>query len=209
MDICITGRCAGCCDVPPECIPIPSGCSGALACDCFDADPCGGCTTCQAVTAGEIMCGNCMCACAAPWSPIATPDGPRAIATLREGDLVYSVDRGALTIVPIARVRRHPVSRHALVRLTLIGGGVVEMSGTHPTADGRRFDALAPGDTLGDATIASVETVPYDEPRTYDILPASDTGTYFVGDAWIGSTMRGCGAGSEHGGERAPRLEAK
>ena len=105
------------------------------------------------------------------------------------GDLVYTVNHGKRVAAPIARVNRRPVSNHALVRVTLASGGVVEMSGGHPTADGGRFDALAAGQRLGAAEIVSVETVPYDEPFTYDILPASDTGTYFVGDAWVGSTL--------------------
>jgi len=136
-----------------------------------------------------------MCVCAAAWSPVATPDGPRRIADLIVGDLVYTVDHGARVAAPIARVNRRPVSRHALVRVRLAGGGVVEMSGGHPTGNGGRFDALMPGDRLGAGEIVSVETIPYDEPFTYDILPASDTGTYFVGDAWVGSTLQGghCG----------------
>ena len=192
-EICIRGRCAGCCDLPPECIPIPAGCTGTLGCGCFTADPCGGCTTCQAVTSDGIMCGNCLCACAAPWTPIATPSGPRPIVELRVGDLVYTVDHGQVVVAPIVRVNRRDVTRHAIVRVTLASGAVVEMSGAHPTADGRRFDSLVPGERLGVAEIASVETVPYDPPHTYDILPASDTGTYFVGGAWIGSTLH------EHG----------
>ena len=76
------------------------------------------------------------------------------------------------------------------MRVTLASGGVVEMSGGHPTAEGGRFDALSTGQRLGAAEVVSLETVPYDEPFTYDILPASDSGTYFVGDAWIGSTLR-------------------
>jgi hypothetical protein len=188
-EICITGRCAGCCDVPPECIPIPSGCTGALDCGCFTTDPCGACTNCQAVTAGAIVCGNCQCRCAAAWSPVATPNGLRRIADLRVGDLVYTVDHGERVVAPIARVNRRPVSHHALVRVTLESGGVVEMSDGHPTANGGRFDALSAGQRLGAAEIVSLETVPYDEPFTYDILPASDTGTYFVGDAWVGSTL--------------------
>lgn len=105
------------------------------------------------------------------------------------GDLVYTVDHGERVAAPIARVSRRSVSHHALVRVTLAGGGVVEMSGGHPTGDGRRFDALSTGQRLGAAEIISLETVPYDESFTYDILPASDTGTYFVGDAWVGSTL--------------------
>jgi hypothetical protein len=188
-EICITGRCAGCCDLPPECIPIPSGCTGALDCGCFTTDPCGGCTKCQTVTAGTIVCGNCQCLCAAAWSPVATPNGSRHIADLQVGDLVYTVDHGERVVAPVARVNRRPVSHHALVRVTLASGGVVEMSGGHPTANGGRFDALSAGQRLGAAEIVSLETVPYDEPFTYDILPASDTGTYFVSDAWVGSTL--------------------
>jgi hypothetical protein len=127
--------------------------------------------------------------CAAAWSPVATPNGARRIADLRVGDLVYTVDHGERVAAPIARVNRRAVSRHALVRVTLASGVVVEMSGGHPTAEGRRFDALSVGQRLGAAEIMSLETVPYDEPFTYDILPASDTGTYFVGDAQVGSTL--------------------
>jgi len=148
-----------------------------------------GCTTCQGVTAGAIVCGNCRCVCAAAWSPVATPNGPRRIDDLRVGDVVYTVDHGERVTAPIVRVNRRPVSHHALVRAKLANGDVVEMSGGHPTANGGRFDALSTGERLGGVEIVSLETVPYDEPFTYDILPASDSGTYFVGDALVGSTL--------------------
>jgi len=145
---------------------------------------------CESVSSDSVVCGDCTCVCAAPWTPIATPAGPRRIDDLREGDLVYTVDHGERTIAPLAQVGRRAVANHAVVRVTLSSGDVIEMSGGHPTADGRRFDALAPGERLGDALITSLETVPYAEPYTYDILPASESGTYFVGDAWIGSTLK-------------------
>jgi hypothetical protein len=188
-EICIRGLCTGCCNLPPRCIAMPTGCTEAPACGCFAKDPCGGCTTCRSVEADGIHCGGCQCVCAAPWTPIDTPEGPQRIADLHAGDLVYSVDRGQVVVVPVLRVGRRSVTRHAVVRMTLESGAVIEMSGGHPTADGRRFDALGPRDRLGEARIASVAMVPYDEPFTYDILPASDTGTYFSNGAWIGSTM--------------------
>src|SRR5579859_5310530 len=154
-EICIRGRCAGCCDQPPACIPVPAGCSGGLACGCFAQDPCAGCTTCQSVEADGIHCGHCMCVCSAPWTPIDTPDGPRRIADLRAGDLVYSVHRGQMAIVPLARVGRRAVFGHAVVRVTLEGGAVIEMSAGHPTADGRSFGGLRAGDPLGDARIVA------------------------------------------------------
>lgn len=188
-ELCMRGRCAGCCTLPPSCVQIPPSCLAAPTCGCFESDPCGGCTTCQTIINGGLLCGNCTCTCAAPWTPIATPSGPRRIADLRTGDLVYTVDHGEVRARPIERVNRSAVTRHAMVRVTLASGERIEMSGGHPSADGRRFDSLAPGDHLGVARIVSVETVRYDEPFTYDILPAGDTGTYFAYGAWIGSTL--------------------
>jgi len=188
-EICVSGRCAGCCDLPPSCIPIPTGCAGTLGCGCFASDPCGGCTTCGSVDGTGIHCVNCMCTCAAAWTPIDTPDGPRAIDTLRVGDRVFTLDHGRVVVAPIVRVRRQSVTHHVLVRVTLTSGGLVEMSGSHPTADGRRFDALVVGDRLGDAVIAALETIPYDEDATFDVLPSSDSGAYRVNGAWVGSTL--------------------
>jgi hypothetical protein len=77
-----------------------------------------------------------------------------------------------------------------VARLALANGSVLDVTGHHPTADGRTLDSLQPGDRLGDVPVVSVETVSYDEPFTYDILPASDSGAYFAGGALIGSTLR-------------------
>jgi hypothetical protein len=78
---------------------------------------------------------------------------------------------------------------HAIVRIELESGRVLEMSPGHPTVDGARFGDLAPGVELGNAAIASVELVPYEHPFTYDILPDSDTGTYVAAGALVGSTL--------------------
>jgi hypothetical protein len=131
-----------------------------------------------------------MCQCAAPWTRIETPVGPRAIAELSVGDLVYSIENGARVVVPVSRTVRREVHHHAVVRVTLASGAVLEISGRHPTADGRPFSSLQPGDRLGDAEVVSVETEAYDQPFTYDVLPASESGAYFVEGALVGSTLR-------------------
>ncbi len=133
--------------------------------------------------------GNCPI-CASPDTPIETPDGERAIATLRPGDLVYSVDHGAIVAVPILRAESTPVFHHHVVRVVLDSGRVLEISAGHPTADGRRFGSLRAGSAL-DAQhhVLGASVVPYAFARTYDILPASDTGTYFAAGAEIGSTL--------------------
>src|SRR5262249_39200287 len=122
-----------------------------------------------------------LCKCASPETPIATPGGSTPIASLKVGDLVYSVDRGKVAVVPIARVNRTPVRAHSVVRVVLETGATLEISALHPTADGRTFGVLEPGDQLDGVGIVFARTVPYSYDATYDILPDSDTGAYFAG----------------------------
>jgi hypothetical protein len=103
---------------------------------------------------------------------------------------VYSVDHDALVTVPIVATGSTPVVNHRVVRLTLESGRVLEISPGHPTADGRRFGDLLAGNLLDSQNaIASTNVVRYSHDRTYDILPASNTGTYIAAGAVVGSTM--------------------
>ena len=176
----------GSCGTGKACCAV--GRCGPLAIDqgrCEDADPkTGGCIVC----ACESQPGGCPI-CNSPDTPIATPDGERAVADLREGDLVLSMDHGELVAVPVLATRNVQVFNHAVVHIVLDNGRTIEISGSHPTADGRRLDALQPGDSLGGPHVQSIELIPYEHDRTYDILPASDTGTYVAGGALIGSTL--------------------
>jgi hypothetical protein len=129
--------------------------------------------------------------CAAPNTPIATPTGDRPIAALRVGDLVYSVDHDAIVVVPLLSVGRTPVGAHRVVRVELAGGGRLEISPGHPTADGKTFADLRAGSALDEQhTVLSADLVKYDYDATYDVLPASTTGTYFAAGALIGSTLK-------------------
>ncbi len=183
---------------PPEwsCITPPAGCpnpppQAGEACDQPDLQ-CGlDCELTITCAEGAWRYGANECPiCAAPDTAIATPSGPRAIASLRVGELVYSVDHGAIVAVPIARTGSTPVVNHRVVRLVLNDGAVLEMSPGHPTADGRVFSDLLRGGTLDEQhTVALAELVPYQHERTYDILPASSTGSYFAAGARVGSTL--------------------
>jgi hypothetical protein len=128
--------------------------------------------------------------CTSPDTPIATPDGERPVASLQVGDLVMSVDHGRVRAVPLVRVSHTPVTNHHVVAVTLANGRVLHISEGHPTAEGRLFRDLAPGDRLGDVPVVSLKSIPYDHDATYDIEPASDTATYFAAGAEIGSTLR-------------------
>jgi hypothetical protein len=131
------------------------------------------------------------CRCAAPDTPVATPTGERALAGLRPGDLVLSVDGGEVVAVPVLAVSKLPApADHAVVRVRLADGRTLEMSPGHPTADGRTFAGLEAGARLGGATVVAIERVPYGRAFTHDILPDSDSGAYFAAGALVGSTLR-------------------
>ena len=132
---------------------------------------------------------TCLGRCASPDTPVATPSGERLIADLRPGDLVYSEHEGAIVAVPLVRVVRWPVQGHFVIRVSTEKGATLEMSAPHPTADGRRFADLKMGDRLGGDRIVAREVVPYRHAHTYDILPASSTGTYFAAGLLVGSTL--------------------
>lgn len=130
-----------------------------------------------------------LCVCASPETPIATPEGEKAIAALNVGDLVYSVDHGRVVVVPLLRTHHTAVSRHVVMRVRLATSAVLEISARHPTADGRLFGDLRPGDALDGVEVTAASVVPYEHDATYDILPDSDTGAYFAGGVLVGSTL--------------------
>jgi hypothetical protein len=206
---CCDGRCVnlyndpqncGACNV--ECSGDESYCAGscqAPAC----AETCGGDQVCCLIMEGPwaALCsdleeGTCPvgcpeCVCAAPDTPIATERGQRRIDEIEVGDLVYSIDHDAISLVPVIRVQRTPVRHHRVIQVRLATGAVLEISGPHPTAHGDTFADLTAGGELDGVKIESVTVVPYLASFTHDILPASSTGTYFAAGVAIGSTLHG------------------
>lgn len=173
---------------PAQCCGTACCGAGQLCCD--PQGPLAGPPACSTPVNGTCATGCApLCKCASPDTPIATPEGNKPIASLRTGDLVYSVDREEITVVPILRTQRIPVSGHSVVRVVLDGGATLEISALHPTADGRTFGVLSAGALLDGVGIVSASIVPYSHDATYDILPDSDTGTYFAGGVLIGSTL--------------------
>ncbi len=128
--------------------------------------------------------------CAAPDTPLATPAGERPIASLHVGDLVYSVDHDAIVAVPLLRVGHTRVAGHHVMRIVLESGAVLQISPGHLTADGRPFGTLTAGSALDEThRVVSAELVPYAYDATYDVLPASSTGSYFAAGALVASTL--------------------
>jgi hypothetical protein len=177
-DPCTPGTCRPQGDPTSACLP-PGGPIGQP-----DAATLGGCCACGS----DGFCSS-PCVCASPDTPIATPFGDRPIASIAVGDLVLSVDHGVVVTVPVVRTKRTPVHDHRVIEVVVAGGAVLHVSAGHPTADGRWFGDLRPGDSLGGVDVIAARVVPYVHDATYDILPASDTGAYFAAGALIGSTL--------------------
>jgi hypothetical protein len=85
--------------------------------------------------------------------------------------------------------RQSVTGSHRVVELQLAHGPTLRISPRHPTADGRHFADLTPGDLVDGVRVIGARLVDYDQPFTYDILPDSDSGTYFAGGTLIGSTL--------------------
>jgi hypothetical protein len=115
---------------------------------------------------------------------------------------VYSIDDGAIAAVPVARVQSVRVHDHRVARAVLDDGRTLRITPSHPLADGSAFGDLLAGHPLGERTIVAIDVVGYDDPFTYDILPCSSTGTYFVAGEAVASTMTGVG---DDAGCREPR----
>lgn len=188
----------GKCDKPPcQGAPCATGttCCEAECCTagqlCCEVNAGASRIACTAATAnGTCPAGCAQCVCTAPNTPIATPTGEQAISALKVGDLVYSLHHGRLKVVPILLTNRVPVTGvHQMVEVRLSSGSVLSISPSHPTADGRTFADLTADDQLDGVALDSVRRVPYTEAYTYDILPDSDSGSYFAGGVLIGTTL--------------------
>jgi hypothetical protein len=190
-------HCNGECTVP-ECIEEDLTCDYGTCCDdtcCAPGELC--CVEnfathpeCTAPNErGTCPMGSPPAICASSDTPVDTPDGEVPISLLREGDLVWSLHDGERTAVPILRVNRTPVKDHYMVSVRFENGWIIEMSESHPTADGRFFRDIEEGTSLGGEIIIQVSTEPYRFDNTFDILPDSDSGIYFSRGIPVGSTL--------------------
>ena len=93
--------------------------------------------------------------------------------------------------VRLLATQRVRVQNHSMAQIRFDDGFVVEISGEHPTGDGRTLWHLSPGERVGTTQIEALSIVPYAGAFTFDVLPDSDTGTYFIHGMWVGSTMFG------------------
>ena len=129
--------------------------------------------------------------CLAATTLIATPNGDVRVTEIRPGMLVWTAaSDGSRITAPVLEVGSMAApAGHQMVHLVLADGRELLASPGHQAGDGRPLGSLASGDALDGSTITQWELVPYAGDRTYDLLPAGSTGTYWANGILLSSTL--------------------
>lgn len=129
--------------------------------------------------------------CLAASTLIATPAGAMRVTEVTVGTLVWTqTASGERVAAPVIAAGSMAVpAGHLMVHLVLADGREVLVSPGHKTADGRPVGDLKIGDRLDGAVITKWELLPYSGDRTYDLLPAGSTKTYWANGILLASTL--------------------
>ena len=131
--------------------------------------------------------------CLAATTLISTPAGDMVVTAIRPGMFVWTLSAdGRRVAAPVIEVGSTPVPpAHLMVHLTLADGRSVYASPGHRTADGVPLGSLRADDEVDGSRVTGWELVPYSAGRTYDLLPAGPTGTYWANGILLASTLGG------------------
>jgi hypothetical protein len=129
--------------------------------------------------------------CLAASTLIAAPLGLVRVTDVHVGMMVWTqATDGSRVAAPVIEVgSMEAPTGHHMVHLVLGDGRELLVSPGHRTADGRQAGDLRAGDQLDGSTITTWELVPYAGGRTYDLLPAGDTGRYWANGILLSSTF--------------------
>ncbi len=132
------------------------------------------------------------CVCLSSSTTIVTAEGNVLAKNLKIGNLVWTLNNmNKKELQPLIKVSSISVPKtHQMSHLILSDGRELYVSPGHPIADGRTVGELKMGDKYNSSIVKSNAIVPYWDSRTYDILPAGDTGFYFANGILMSSTLR-------------------
>ena len=136
---------------------------------------------------GAPMCPICLSAS----TFISTPHGAVRVTDIKPGMSVWTAGAGGTRVAaPVLEAgSMEAPTGHQMVHVVLADGRELRASPGHPAADGRVLGSLAAGDVLDGSRIVRWELVPYAGDRTYDLLPAGPTGTYWADGIPLASTL--------------------
>lgn len=152
---------------------------------------------CDACCARDAA-GRCLDACSlnGPDAPVATPYGDRPLRSLYLGTEVWTYDRGKVVAARVIATERLAAPPVDFLRVTVRSGESFLTLPGHPLPDGGCFAELAqllgagihlPAPYFG---VAKIESAGPAEGRVYDLLPAGDTGIYWVKGVPVASSIR-------------------
>jgi hypothetical protein len=129
--------------------------------------------------------------CLAANTLIATPRGAVRVIDITPGMVIWTLSAdGRRVAAPVLEVGSTQVpAGHLMVRLKLADGRQLLASPGHRTGDGRPLGTLAVGDRVDGSAVTGWELVAYAGDRTYDLLPAGSTGTYWANGILLSSTL--------------------
>jgi len=141
---------------------------------------------------GHYSAGCRVCVCLSADTQIDTPNGKINVKDIRDGTIVWSVDKSHNKIQSkIIMINKVFVGdAHKVIDLQLADGRELFASPNHPTYDGGIIADLKVGEIYDESTVKSMELVEYKHQFTYDILPDTQTGDYFANDILVGSTLK-------------------
>lgn len=129
--------------------------------------------------------------CLSQGTRISTPEGDVLVEDVKEGMLVWTIDSEHRRVaMPVIRTSAVPVPvTHSMIRLVMKDGRELMVSVGHPMSDCRTVDQLRAQDAYDGVTVTRTDLVPYVFHKTYDLLPAGDTGFYWANGILVGSTL--------------------
>lgn len=130
--------------------------------------------------------------CLSSSTNILTDRGLVQVKELQPWMKVLSVNKkGQKELQPLMKISSVNVGQnHHMYHLKLSDGRNLFASPGHPTADGRVIGDLIAGDVYDGSIVRSNNLIPYTDTKTYDLLPAGDTGYYFANGILMGSTLK-------------------
>lgn len=134
----------------------------------------------------------CPLKCLSSSTTISTNTGSVNVKNLKLGMLVWTLTgNGVKELQPIVKLSTIDVgTNHRVSHLILSDGRIADVSPNHPTTDGRIVGQLQKGDKYDGSTVLSNQSIVYQDTKTYDLLPAGDTGYYFANGILMGSTLK-------------------
>ena len=124
---------------------------------------------------------------------IDTPAGQVPVEDVETGMMVWTVDQQGIRVAAeVTETSSTPVpDSFQVVTVRLKDGRAVTASPGHPVAGGRALVDFQVGDALDGSVVTGVGLTAYRGGKTYDILPAGDTGVYWAGGILLRSTLAG------------------